>query len=148
MQMQEPGFPWSSLQETVVEQLLPCSLWREAHWSRYLQCSLWKGPCQCKWIFPKGTIQDTTQEQFIPEGLQPMRKIYTKRGEKHEKKEAERKCYGLIALFVISLASLRVRWKQTSGNEGIKLSLEKHRSTRVVVQVLALFLIIQIYFNL
>lgn len=145
--MQEPGFPWSYLQETKVEQLFPCSLWREPHWSRQLQCSLQKGPCQCKWICPKGTVQDPTQEQFIPEGLQPMRKIYTKRGGKHEKKEAERKYYGLIALFVISLSSLRVRWKQTSGNEGIKLSLGKHRSRRMVVQVLALFVSIQIYFN-
>lgn len=68
-----------------------------------------KGPCQCKWICPKGMV--LTQEQFIPEELQPMRMIYTRRGKKHEKKGAERNCYILISPFVILLASPRVRWK-------------------------------------
>lgn len=109
IQMQEPGFSWRPLQETMLGQLFPCSLWREPLWNRCLLCSLWKGPWQSKWKCPKGTVQDPTQEQFIPEGLKPMMKIYTRRGEKEEKKEAERNCCGLIAPFVIPLA--KFRWK-------------------------------------
>lgn len=130
IQMQDPGFPRSPLQETMLGQLFPCSLWRELHRNRCLLCSLWKGPCQSKWKCPKGTVKDPTQEQFIPEGLKPMMKIYTRRGEKGREKGSREEllwsdstiCY---SPYKVQGGSSKWKWRN-------KVELEQ-RSSRMVI---------------